>query len=150
LLTRIRTKVFFLLGILNLCTAVVVPSISAWLMDRCGPLFTYSLSVPVLLIPLFVLVFMPSTSSRSEALEELDADETPQPETPDSGMLSKGLNFFTKRLLGACRYIRQRCSPHAHVHSNSPRTLWNSCCYLFRKVRRRLATVHARSLQLEL
>jgi hypothetical protein len=80
-------------------------------MDRCGPPFTYSLSVPVLLIPLFVLVFMPSTSLRSEALEELDTDETPQPETPDSGMLSKGLNFVTERLLGTCRYIRQDVLP---------------------------------------
>jgi hypothetical protein len=68
-----RTNVFFITGALNLAMVVIVPPISSVLIDRYGSLTTYNLSIPILAIPLFVLLFIPETTSPKET--DVPADQ---------------------------------------------------------------------------
>jgi len=56
----------FLVGILNLLAAVVVPPLSSLMARLYDPLLAYSLSVPILLFPLCILWFMPASASGSQ------------------------------------------------------------------------------------
>ena len=75
-------------------------------MNHYGALFTYSLAIPILVIPLFILIFMPKTISTLQALEEPGEDETPEADSGSSGLLAVALEAVNKKLQGAVQHIR--------------------------------------------
>jgi hypothetical protein len=105
---------FFLLGILNLSTSVLVAPLGAWIMDRQGALFTYSLAIPVLLIPLLILFVIPRRSSPPPAVQELDEYEPPQSDIASTGPFAMALKAVKKRLHGAVQHIRCDILPMLH------------------------------------
>src|ERR1700710_1426033 len=64
-----RTKIFFLIGAINLTSVVVIPPISGLIMNRFGALSTYSITIPLLVISTFILALVP---------RQICAEQTPE------------------------------------------------------------------------
>lgn len=106
-----RTNMFFLIGCLNLLVAVVVPSLSSWATFHLGPLSTYTLSLPIMLLPLCILCFLPATVSGSASPEvNLESHEA-QPGNSSLGLRTRVVKTISDGVYGAYRYASNHILP---------------------------------------
>jgi hypothetical protein len=72
---RDRTNIFFVAGAFNLSMVVVAPPISSILIERYGSLTTYMMTLPLLIITLLILGFVPDTTAPKETEDTEDYTE---------------------------------------------------------------------------